>query len=137
MLNDIHIFLEQAHNLSSLIIESSLNKYRISESFKNIYSIIPRQLKHIQVPINNLDQIKMILERCDTLSTITFPIKSKFSIEVIKWFNTNTINSTCKNFKRTVTVWIGKKNIQSNDDQTDNNNKRIKLNDDSSHCEMV
>jgi hypothetical protein len=124
---DISIFLGQAHNLSSLIIRSSLNEYRLPRIFDNIYSIIPRQLKHLHLPINSLDQMRMIIERCKNLSTIEFDIKSKYSKEIMEWFNDNTIKSICKKDGRTITVWLGKKKIQSIDVRIDN--KRIKLTD--------
>jgi hypothetical protein len=44
-----------------------------------MYPIIPCQLKHLQIPINTVDQIKRILEKCEKLSTIKLDIKSKFS----------------------------------------------------------
>jgi hypothetical protein len=132
---DIGIFFEQAHNLSSLILQSSLNERRLPRIFKNIYPIIPRQLKHLQIPINNCEQVKMILERCENLLTIKFDIKSKFSKEIIQWFNDNTINSTCKKDNRTIIVWLGKKTIQSTDVRV--NNKRIKLTDNWSDSELV
>lgn len=135
MFTDLGTFLEQAHNLSSLIIESSLSEYQVNHTFTRLCPIIPRRLKHLQLPINNLEQIKMIFERCENLSTIKFDAKLKFSKEIIQWFNDNTINSTCKSSKRTINVWIGKKNIQLINSRTDN--KRIKLTDNSSDLELI
>jgi hypothetical protein len=132
---DISLFLEQANNLSSLIIQNSLNERKIPRIIENMLPIIPRQLKHLQISINNLDQIKMILGRCENLSTIKFDIKSKFSKEIIQWFNDNTLNSTCKKGNRTIIVWLGKKTIQSADVRVDN--KRIKLTDHWSDSELV
>src|ERR1700677_1636656 len=57
---DIGIFIEQAHNLSSLII-LSLNKYILGQTIQNIHSIVSRHIKHLEIPINNLDQINTIL----------------------------------------------------------------------------
>jgi hypothetical protein len=133
---DIGIFLEQAYNLSSLNIQSSLDTYTICHTTENVYSIIPRTLKHLQIQIYDLDQIKMILERCENLSTIEFDIEnSRFSDKIIKWFTDNTTNSTCWKGHRTITVWLGKKRTQSPDIRLDN--KRIKLTDNSAGCELV
>jgi hypothetical protein len=93
-------------------------------------------LKHLQIQINNLDQIKKILERCESLSTIEFDITYfKFSEVIIKWFTDNTINSTCWKGYRRITVWLGKKKIQSADVRHDN--KRIKLTDNSAGYDLV
>jgi hypothetical protein len=124
----IGILLAQAHNLSSLIIECILNKYVLLRIFNHMYPIIPRQLKHLQIPINSADQIKMILERCKNLSTIIFDIKPKYTEEIIQWFNDNTVNSTCTKGSKSISVWLGKKNIQLTDLKIDH--KRIKLTDD-------
>jgi hypothetical protein len=132
---NIGIFFEQAYNLSSLIIESSLNAYKLPRFVDKIHRIIPRQLKHLHLPINSLYQMKMIIERCEKLSIIEFNIKPKYSKEIIEWFNNNTIKSTCKKDGRTITVWLGKKKIQSTDVQVDN--KRIKLTNDQSDSELV
>ncbi len=78
-LRDIGMFLEQAHNLSSLIIQTSLNIHKVLRTSEKMYPIIPCQLKHLQIPINTVDQIKRILEKCEKLSTIKLDIKSKFS----------------------------------------------------------
>jgi hypothetical protein len=121
----IGIFLEQAHNLSSLIIGNNFVEDKSSQIIENIFPIIPRRLKHLQLPIKNLNHIKMILEQCDNLSTIKFNIKSKFSSEIIQWFNNNTINSSYWQDCKTITVWIGKKNIQATDVRIDNKRMTI------------
>jgi hypothetical protein len=127
---DIGIFLEQAHNLSSLIIRS-FNVSKSDRTIQNIHSIISRHLKHLYIPINDLDQIKVILERCKNLSTIKFnTVYVNFSEKVINWFANNTINTTCKAGHETVTVWLGKKKIQSTEIRLDH--KRIKLTDNNS-----
>jgi hypothetical protein len=125
---DIGIFIEQAHNLSSLIIQSGYIRYQSDRMIENIYSIVPRHVTHLQMPINNVDQIKTLLERCQHLSTIHLDLRySIVSGEVIKWFADNTVNSTCSKGYKMVVVWLGKKNIESSEINDDH--KRIKLND--------
>ncbi len=134
-LRDIGMFLEQAHNLSSLIIQTSLNTHKVLETFEEMYSIIPCQLKHLKMPIYSVDQIKKILDKCEKLSTIRLDIKAKFSEEILQWFNDNTINSTCKKGYRIINVWLGKKKIQPTDIRIDN--KRIKLTDHRPESDLV
>jgi len=123
---DFGTFMKQAHNLSSLIIDSSFDTYKSVRTIENIYSIVPRHVKHLEIPINDLNQIKMILERCQHLSTIKFDTGlSKLSEEVIKWFAENTINTRCREDYKMVTVWLGKKIIESTEICIDH--KRIKL----------
>ncbi|CAF1126692.1 unnamed protein product [Rotaria sordida] len=118
--------IKQSHNLSSLIIHSCLPKYELYPFLDNLCSVIPRQIRHLQIPINKLDQIKIILERCQDLSVVQFEItRSKFSEEVIQWFTQNTIDSTFRRRERYNTIWIGKKT-----NEISINHKRIKLIDD-------
>lgn len=124
----ISSFINQVHNLSSLIINSDLSICDSSRMIENIHSIIPHHIKCLQIPIDNLNQIKPILERCENLSTIIFDIEDvKFSNEIIQWFAENTINTTFQAIYRRVTVWLGRINIQLTEDNY--NSKRIKLTD--------
>jgi hypothetical protein len=124
---DIGIFMEQAHNLSSLIIRS-FNKYASDRTIQNLHLIVSRHIKHLEIRINDLDQIKLIFERCKNLVTIKFyTVDASFSEKVTNWFANNTINTTCKADDETVAVWLGKKKTQSTEIRL--NHKRIKLTD--------
>jgi len=128
---NIKIFINQAHNLSSLIIQNSFNRNESSQTIQNLHSILPRHIKHFQMPINHLNQIQMILERCKNLATINFDMTDvKFCKEVIQWFADNTINTSCEEGYKRVAVWLGKKNIQST--EINFGSKRIKLTNNSS-----
>jgi hypothetical protein len=84
----------------------------------------------LEIRINDLDQIKLIFERCENLTTIKFyTVDANFSEKVINWFANNTINTTCKADDETVSVWLGKKKTQSTEIRLDH--KRIKLTDNS------
>ncbi|CAF0813933.1 unnamed protein product [Adineta steineri] len=131
----ISILLEQACNLSSLMVDGNLHKKAICSAVENMYSLLPRQLKHLKIPINNLDKIERILGRCENLSTIRFNKKSKLSKEIIQWFRDNTTNSSYWKDKCTTIIWLGKKMIPSSDDTIPN--KRIKLTDDRSNSESI
>ena len=123
---DISLFIKQAHNLSSLFIHSSLHRYDSSQTIENIHLLVPRHIKCLQIPIQNLNQIKTIVERCENLSTINFDVKDlKLCKEAIQWFADNTINTTCRQGYKTISVWLGKKNIQATQDNY--NSKQIKL----------
>ncbi|CAF0890956.1 unnamed protein product [Rotaria sordida] len=125
LLFEIISILEQAYTLLSLIIHSRYSTYELYPFLNGICSIIPRQIKRLQIPINQLDQVGTILERCQNLSVIQCEItRLKFSQEVIDWFNQNTIDSIVRRHARCDIIWIGKK-INHNM----NNHKRIKLDD--------
>lgn len=112
---DMHIFTEQAHHLSSLIIQDlSHASYKSDSTSMNFYSLLPRSIKHLHLIIDNVQQIEMIFERCPSLSTIKLVIGTpKLQRQVFSWFKDNTTHSTCYAGYRTVFVWLGKQNIQS------------------------
>ncbi len=126
---NIGVLVKQAHNLLSFTIESGYDKYNVEQIVENIHSIIPCHVKHLRIPVNYLEQIKGILERCQHLSTIQLDFSySKYCEDIIKWFTENTINSTCSKDFGTVSVWLGKKKTESTDIKS--NHKRIKLSED-------
>lgn len=128
ILMDIHICIEQFHNLSVLIINNNLCQDQLDRCIQNFYSIVPSHIKHLQIPINDLNQIEMILEQCQNLSTIIFTsIRVKLFENIINWFSENTIHSKCQQNVGTVAVWLGEKKIQSTEACL--NHKRIKLTD--------
>jgi len=126
LLYDMIAILEQSFNLSSLIIHSRFSQFELYPFLNSICSIIPRQIKHLQIPINQTDQIEIILERCPYLVVLQFEItRSKISAEVVEWFKQNTIDSTFWRHSGCDIIWIGKKR-----DEISINHKRIKLTDD-------
>jgi hypothetical protein len=126
ILMDMKIFFEQAQNLSALLIHTSFYRHKFDLKIEDIHAIVPRHVKQLQIPIDNLDQINQILERCEQLSTIEFDIEGiEFGNQIIKWFDDNTINTTCRHKSERIIVWIGKKRIQST--VLYSNHKRIKV----------
>jgi hypothetical protein len=122
LFNMINI-LEHSCNLTSLIIHSRICKYELYPYLNIICSTIPCQIKHLQIPINRLDQIQFILERCQHLSVIQFETtRLKFSEEVIEWFTKHTISSAFERHNGCDIIWIGKKLEEVNV-----NYKRIKF----------
>lgn len=111
---DIGIFMEQAHNLSTLIIQGIGNTYIDLLITKDIYLYLPRHIKHLEIPINDLNQIKMILDRCKNLATIKFYYRDTILPErVTSWFADNTIYTTCEENSETTSVWLGKKKLEA------------------------
>ncbi|CAF4725063.1 unnamed protein product [Rotaria sp. Silwood1] len=127
---DIISILEQAYSLSTLIVHSRYCKYELYPYLNRICSIIPRQIKHLQIPMNKLNYIEIILERCQNLTVVQFEItRSKFSQEVIGWFNQNTKDSTFQRHAGCDIIWIGKKINHIED-----SHKRFKL--DENQCDF-
>ncbi|CAF1047679.1 unnamed protein product [Rotaria sordida] len=126
VLADIRSFIEQAYNLSALIIQTGMYRYNLNLAIEKIHDIIPYHVKYLRIPINSTDQIQIILNRCNHLTQIAFDIRySNFSEEIIKWFDDNTMNSTYWKDYQMVSVWLGTRKIQSTEIYLDQ--KRMKL----------
>ncbi|CAF3864380.1 unnamed protein product [Adineta steineri] len=126
LLCEIIHFIEQLPNLTSLTIHNMFCKYEMYPFLDNICSIIPRQIKYLQLAISKLGQIKMILDRCQYLSVAKFETtRLKLSAEITHWFTENTIDSTLTRQNGCDIIWIGKRKSPMIV-----NHKRIKLSDD-------
>lgn len=122
---DITTMIQRASNLSSLVIHHHF-AYGFNLSTADICHIVPPHLKHLQVPIDDLYDMEIILERCSHLSSIRCDIRqSKFSRQIVQWLAVNTIESTYRVNHSFVSVWLGRKSIPSNDLTL--NLKRVKL----------
>jgi hypothetical protein len=87
--------------------------------------MIPRQIKYLQIPINQLKQIEIIFERCHYLLIVKFETKgTKLPVEIAEWFEENTIGSIFRRQNGFSHIWIGTKINQIN-----KNSKRIKINE--------
>ncbi|CAF4204389.1 unnamed protein product, partial [Adineta steineri] len=107
---DIGNFMKQANNLSSFIIENNSHIYYSTPTMENIYSILPRHVRYLEIPIDHLNKIPVMFERCENLSVIRFHCdNTHFSRKVINWFDNNTINTTCHLDDKIVCIWLGKK----------------------------
>jgi hypothetical protein len=123
---DVITWMEGAPNLSSLILLGNFTTCASDKTAVNIYSNLPRQIKYLKTIINDVEQIKIILERCENLAIIKFLYYNRrFLRQVIDWFAENTINTKCRETHKMVSVWLGKMNIQST--AISNARKRLKL----------
>jgi hypothetical protein len=106
--NLINLFKQTCH-LYSLTIESS------SVNAENICLIIPDYVKHLQVSVKNIDDIKIIINQLKHLSSITFELLNGLklsSTEFLSWLMENRNKSTCRIENNFVSIWFDKINLQ-------------------------
>ena len=98
--------LERTTSARTLIISSRTTPMQV------ICSIVPIRIKHLQVPINNTEDMKVILNRFEHLFSVTFSFATVSSIshtEVFDW-----LTSLGRDFTNQLTIcslslWLGKK----------------------------
>jgi hypothetical protein len=99
----------------------------IEEPFINneiLCSIIPRSVKHLQISITNLDEMKNILEQLNQLLSVTFysPNMSNYYEDIKKWIELKRKNSLCREGLRCIQIWLG---IPINNDNEKHSVKRV------------
>ncbi|CAF3779503.1 unnamed protein product [Rotaria sp. Silwood1] len=108
-LTNITHLLEQTSNLHTLTIDSS------SASTENICLLVPNHIKHLQVSVNNSDDIKLIIEQLKHLSSITFEVLydiKSLSTEFVTWLMEKTNESTYRNDNMILSIWFNNNNNQ-------------------------
>jgi len=125
-------YLSNCQQLSKLEIGLLYISYRMRACLEHICSLLPTQIKDLQIPISDLKQLKIIVERCVQLRILS-PIihRSNIRKEVRDWINDNTVGSVFRREQRYLpeSIWLGKKI-----DQIDTNNKRFKTTDEVRIC---
>ncbi|CAF0957997.1 unnamed protein product [Didymodactylos carnosus] len=94
-----------------------------------ICSMIPAHVLHLAVSIKNLNELKIVLERLEHLSSARFffdhtPCLSQFH----EWFKTKKQGLSYRTERFSLHVWLENNSVQSNEVRV--GNKRIKLADD-------
>jgi hypothetical protein len=70
--SNIIALLNQASNLRSLVLLDYWAPDNLMARMKAICSMITPNIKHLQIRVKNLDDIKYILERLEHLTSVTF-----------------------------------------------------------------
>jgi hypothetical protein len=100
--------LKQTSNIHSLRI----TYIHIEEPSINIHtlcSVIPRSVKHLQIPITNINEMKSILENLNQLLSVTFYSANilNFNEEIKKWIQLKRKNSIYQEGVRCIQIWLG------------------------------
>jgi hypothetical protein len=127
---DIKNLLQQTCNVYSLNIRGLLLNQKSCLTANHICSMIPIHVRQLAVSIINLNEVKIVLQRLQHLSTAKFifdetPCWNHFH----QWFKTNKQNMSYQTDPFSLHVCFKKNNnVQSNDVKA--SNKRIKFTDD-------
>lgn len=111
--------LQQTSNIHSLAIRQGSNIREDSSSFDAIFSLIIRhvdssKLRHLEIPIYNLNHIEMLLDRFRDLSSIRlFPQTGFLTSENVTTFvKSLTRGCSALNDNGSVSIWIGERLVK-------------------------
>jgi hypothetical protein len=69
--NLINIFHQTSH-LHTLEINNNISPHTSNTTIEDICLLIPNYIKHLKITVNNINEMKIIFDRFDYLSSITF-----------------------------------------------------------------
>src|ERR1700722_3565074 len=98
-------------NLRSLKMLAHRTPSSRTKIFRGICTILPRYLKHLEMNITSIDEIKRILEQLVHLSSVAFEFlwfKTISSAEIIDWLKIHVTDFSFRVNGSHVYVWLGK-----------------------------
>ncbi|CAM4911217.1 unnamed protein product [Rotaria socialis] len=125
MIKEFLNFLTYLSNVNSIKIFNRWHGIFSSIDIEYFCSIIPKTVKHLDIDIFDIDNIKSPIKRLEHLSSFKFKFsfnKSPFIKNILQWLSNKKINSTYILDIHYLSIWISSKTFH----QT-NSNKRVKL----------
>lgn len=121
--NYISSILKETQNIHSL----KFIYVHIGEPFINvetICSIIPRSVKHLQLSITTLDDMKYIVEQLNQLFSVTFYSANLSDCyeDIVKWVALKRKNSIYGESRRSLQIWLG---VPMNNDNEKSSVKKV------------
>jgi hypothetical protein len=82
-----------------------------SATVPTICSILSYSVQHFEVPVNSVEDMKIILEEFEHLSSITFKFLTDsvtYITEMIEWLLMKGRDFTYQSTQRSLSLWLGK-----------------------------
>jgi len=120
--------LEKACNIHSFVITAICFDETLPNDMEHFCSFIPHHIKHLKIDIGIIDDIKIILERLDHLSSATFLFYSDddhWQMTIREWLSERRDAIYYAEFD-ILHIWLGKKKCQTSQ-YTTVGNKRLKI----------
>jgi len=111
-ISNINILLNQALNLRSLLLFDYWTPENCMKRMKIVCSMISPNIKHLQIRVKDLDDIKYILERLEHLTSVTFEYAQILTInhqEFIQSLAYLNRYSSIWDSQSALHVWLGNK----------------------------
>lgn len=120
------MFLKDLSNINSIEIFNRWHGIFTSVDIHYFCSVIPMNVKHIDIDIADINHIKTFISRLEHVSSFKFKFafdKSRYVKDILEWLSSNGINVAHVSDIHYLSLWISKQSKPTN------NNKRIKLSD--------
>jgi hypothetical protein len=108
LIENLAAILRQTTNIDSLKISSTPFGEPLM-SIERYCALIPPSVKHLQISIQNFDEIKILLDELPNLFSVTFYSTqiSSYVDELKKWIETRRKSSLFRDGLRCVQIWLG------------------------------
>ena len=97
--------VERAINVNTLIISSR------TTPMQAICMMVSDQIKHLQISVNNVEEIKVILDQFDHLFSVTFHFATDSLVsntEILDWLFAIGKDFTYQSTKASLSLWLGR-----------------------------
>jgi hypothetical protein len=77
---------------------------------ENVCSMVPSNIKHLQLKVKNIDEMKIIIDKLEQLSSVTFAfaVRRIFNYEFIEWLIAKDKRPTYWNSEFFLHIWLDK-----------------------------
>jgi hypothetical protein len=106
--NIINIF-KQTFNIHTLEINNNLSSYNSNTTIEDICLLIPSYIKHLKITVKNINDMKIIFDQFNYLSSVTFQFsfyKSIPSAKIIESFLNIKKDLTYRKDDCSIRVWL-------------------------------
>jgi len=120
--------LEQSLNIHSLVITATWLDETCTSNMENFCSIFPHHIKHLEIDIDNINDMKIILDRLEHLSSVAFRYlngEEDWQTHMTEWLSEKGDSTYCMEYD-TLHIWLDKKEKSKRSRQMTINSKRIK-----------
>ena len=132
-LNEIWLFISCREGFDrkaiNNLLERTPNVHTFGISYNNdlkliieeVCSVLSHRIDHLKVRVNYIDYMKLILERVEHVSTITFIYNWRLlthQTEMIEWLNKKQRKFSIANDHQSLQVWLKKNIIESSEVET-------------------
>jgi hypothetical protein len=109
--------LEQTYNLRSLVIITNWLDETYASNMENFCSMIPHHIKHLEIDIGIIGDMKIILLRLEHLLSVKFRFvnqKIHWQTKIIRWLSERRDSTYYKDLS-SLHIWLGKKNSNTSE----------------------
>lgn len=110
LIENLQILFTRATNLRVLYLFDFWQAENFNSRMETICSLISSNVKHLQIRVKNIDEMKFLLEHLENLTSVTFQYAQMLKIqrdELIRFLQKFRRFSSIWNSENALNIWLG------------------------------